>query len=88
MPTKIVSTAERLANAVDLVGAQVIHEDDIAFAQRRREDPLNISDERWSIHRAINDIGRRQAIDAQRCNQRQRLPVAVRNTRNETLATR
>ena len=27
---------ERLANAVDLVGAQVIHEDDIALAQRWR----------------------------------------------------
>jgi hypothetical protein len=38
---------DRMANAVDLVGAQVIHEDDIAFAQRRREDLLNISEERW-----------------------------------------
>src|SRR5665213_374228 len=55
---------DRLANAVDLVGAQVIHEDDIAFAQRGREHLLNISEERWPIHRAVNDIRRRQAIDA------------------------
>jgi len=70
------------------VGAQVILEDDIAFAQRRREDLLNISEERWPIHRAVNDIRGRQAIDAQRGNKRQRLPVAVRHARNETLATR
>ena len=55
---------DRLANAVDLVGAQVIHEDDIAFAQRRRENLLNVSEERWPIHRTVNDTRRRQAIDA------------------------
>jgi hypothetical protein len=40
------------------------------------------------IHRAVNDIRRGQAIDAQRGNQRQRLPVAVRHAGNKTLATR
>src|SRR6266851_9752306 len=55
---------DRLADAVDLVGAQVIHEDDMALAQRRRENLLNISEERWPIHRTVNDIRRRQAIDA------------------------
>src|SRR5664279_1832002 len=39
---------DRLAYAVDLVGAQVIHEDDIAFAQRRHEHLLNIAKKRWS----------------------------------------
>ena len=57
----------------------------IAFAQRRCEDLLNISEERWPIHRAVNDIRRGEAIDAQRGNERQRLPVAVWHARDETL---
>jgi len=52
------------------VSAQVIHEDDIAFVQRRREDLLNIGEERWPIHRAVNGVRRRQANDAQRGNER------------------
>src|SRR6516162_8847999 len=36
---------DRLASAGDLVSAQVVHEDDVALAQGRREDLLDISQE-------------------------------------------
>ena len=79
---------DRLARTFNLVGAQVVHEHGVAFAQRRREDLLDIGEERWPVHRAVDDIGRSEAIDAQGSNERQRLPVAVRDIRDETLAAR
>jgi len=39
---------------------------------------LDIGEERRSIHRAVDDIGCREAIDAQGSDQRQSFPVAVR----------
>jgi len=77
-----------LADAGDLVSAQVVHEDDIAPAQGRREDLLDVSQERRPIHRTVDDIGRREAVDAQRGNKRQRLPVTVRHARDEALTAR
>ena len=70
------------------MGAQVVHEDDVALAQGRRQDLLDISQERRPIHRAVDDIGRREAIDAERGDKRQRLPVAVRHAGDEALAAR
>jgi hypothetical protein len=37
------------------------------------------------IHRTVDDIGRRGAVDAQRGNKRQRLPVTVGHARDEAL---
>ena len=67
---------------------KVVHDDDIAFAQRRRQDLLDIGKERRPIHRPVDDIGRGQPFDAQRGHECQRFPVTVRHARNETLATR
>src|SRR5215475_1930455 len=39
----------RLVGTGDLVSAQVVHEDDVALAQVRRQDMLDISQERRSI---------------------------------------
>src|ERR1019366_1162874 len=77
-----------LAHPVDLVGPQIIREHDVAFCQRWREHLLDIGHERGSIHRTIDDIRCSQAVDAQARNERQRFPVAVRDTRDEALATR
>jgi hypothetical protein len=77
-----------LANPGDLVGAQVVHEDGVALAQGRRQDLLDISQGRRAIHRAVDDIGRREAIDAERGDKRQRLPVAVGHAGDEALTAR
>jgi hypothetical protein len=78
----------RLAHAIDLVGAQIVHEDDIALFQGRRENLLDICNECWPIHRAIDDIGRGHAIEPQGSDERQRLPVAVWHARDQPLAAR
>ena len=79
---------DRLSGAGDLVSAQVVHEDDVALAQGRYQNLFDISQERRPIHRTVDDIGRRKAVDAQRCNKRQRLPVTVWHARNEALTAR
>ena len=70
------------------LGAPSIRENDSFFCQRWREHLLDIGHERGSIHRTIDDIRCSQAVDAQARNERQRFPVAVRDTRDEALATR
>jgi len=49
---------------------------------------LDIGEERRSIHRAVDDIGCREAIDAQGSDQRQSFPVAVRHAGDKALAAR
>ena len=73
---------------VDFVGPQIVHEYDVAFCQRRHEHLLDIGHECGSIHRTIDDIRCGQAADAQRRDERQGFPVAVRYTRDESFATR
>ena len=80
--------AERLGDSDNLVGAQIIHEEDVVLVQCRHENLFDIGKERWPIHGAVDDIGRGQTIDAQGGNQGQRLPVAVRHVRDKALATR
>ena len=70
------------------MSAQVVHEYDVALAQGRYQNLFDISQERRPIHRTVDDIGRRKAVDAQRCNKRQRLPVTVWHARNEALTAR
>jgi hypothetical protein len=70
------------------VGAQVVHEDDIALVECRRQNLLDIGEECRAIHRAIDDIGSRETIGAQAGDERHRLPVAVRHLGDEALATR
>src|SRR5229473_3518257 len=76
------------AHPVDFVGPQIVHEYDVAFCQRRHEHLLDIGHECGSIHRTIDDIRCGQAADAQRRDERQSFPVAVRYTCDESLATR
>jgi hypothetical protein len=45
---------ENVANAGDLVGAQVVHDDDVAGPQRRRQAMAEIGKERRAIHRPID----------------------------------
>jgi hypothetical protein len=70
------------------VGAQIVHEDDIALFQGRRENLLDICNKCWPIHRAIDDIGRGHAIEPQGSDERQRLPVTVWHARDQPLTAR
>jgi len=69
--------------AHNLVGAEVVPEDDVAFVQCWHKHLLDIGEERWAIHRTVDDVGRREAIAA-KCGH-EHLPVAVRHARDQTL---
>ena len=46
------------------VHREVVEDDDVAGAQRRDEDLLDVREERGVVDRAVEDRGRRQAVDA------------------------
>src|SRR3954469_19557453 len=69
-----------------LVGGDVVHHDDVAGCERRRQDLLDILEEDGPRHGAIHDIGRRDASQAQAGDQRRGLPVAMGHRLEQTLA--
>ena len=58
-----------LADALDLVGGKVVHDDDIAAAQRRRQGLLDPGKESFAVDRAVEHAGRADPIVAQRGEQ-------------------
>lgn len=70
------------------MGAQVIHEHDIALAQGRREQLFDLGDESGAIHHAVDHVRCCHAVDAQGCDERQCFPMPVRNLGDEPLADR
>jgi len=79
---------DRFADAGDLVGGQVVEDDDIAWPEGRREDMLDVDAEGIAIHRAIEHPGRGHAGEAQPGNERHRFPVSERHLVAAALAHR
>jgi hypothetical protein len=61
-----------------LVDREVVHDDDIAGAQRRDEDLVDVGEEADVIDRPVKHRGGRHAVEAQRGNDRARGPVTAR----------
>ena len=57
-------------------------------AERRREERLGVGGERLAVHRPVDDHGRGQAFEAQRRDDRRRLPVAMGDGGPAALAPR
>lgn len=69
-----------------LVGRQVVHDHDIAVAQRRAEDLLDVGQEPPPGHRTIQHHWCREAAQAQAGDKGGGLPVAVRDAGAQPLA--
>ena len=69
-----------------LVAAQIVHNDDIAWGERRQQALFDIGQEAEPVQRAIEDAGSGNAVVAQRRHEGQRLPVAVGPGRPQPLA--
>lgn len=65
----------RLADAGDLVGGQVVEHNDIAAPERGREDVADVGSERIAIHRCVEHPWCGQARQAQACDEGHRLPM-------------
>ena len=70
------------------VHGQVVEDHDIAGAQRRDEDLLDVGEKRRIVERAVKDGWRVEAAHAQRRDHRVRLPVAARRVVAEPQAAR
>ena len=66
-----------LADALDVMGAQVVHHDNVAGLERRDEDLVEVGEKTVAVHRPIEQPRRREACDPQRPHERTGLPVMV-----------
>ena len=66
-----------MPNAVDLMSWQIVHNDDIAWAEFRNEAVFHIGPEDVAIGRAVDHEGSDQARCAQSGDESGRLPMAI-----------
>ena len=74
IPEGRVGALDGVANAVDLVRAEVIYDDDVAGLQRRHQDLFDVGQEADAVDRAIEDAWRSQAGDPDRLEKCAGLP--------------
>ena len=68
----------RFPDAGDFVGRQVVHHDDIALAQDRREKMFDIGQETRAIHWPIENARRGDRIATQGADEGRRHPMTMR----------
>lgn len=71
-------TPDRFADSLPLMAAEVIHDHDIAGFEGWQKEALHIGQEADSIDRAVELARRIDAVTAQRGEESQRAPTAVR----------
>lgn len=76
-----------LLNSADLVTAQVVGHNDVAWLEGRAEEVLDISQEDFPVDGAIDDQWRSQALLTQAGDESGRLPVPVRDCRYTALSS-
>jgi len=83
-----VLSLDRIPDAGDLVGGQVVHDDDIAWLQSRRQHLLDPSEKAFSVHRSVEQHWRDEACQRQTTDEGNGLPVTVRDCGAATFAFR
>ena len=71
-----------------LVGAEIVHDDDVTGLQHRHELLLDIGAEALTVDRPIEDARRGEPVAAQRPKEGQRAPVAMRGDAAQPRALR
>jgi hypothetical protein len=70
------------------VGSEIIHDDDVAWSQRRDEDLVNVLAEGLAIDRAIDEPRRLDTIMAKGSEEGHGRPAAMWHLRREALTAR
>ena len=67
---------DRLSDAMDLMGGQIVHDDDVVWPQLGNERLFDIGEKGLAVHRAVEDHGRGDGRRASRsvCADRQVRP--------------
>ena len=77
-----------LTDGCGLVAAQIVHDHDVAGLQGRQQLLLDIGAEAFTVDRAIEDAWRGEPVAAQRTEEGQGSPMAVRGKAAQALAPR
>lgn len=86
IPEPGTGSLDHLPDSRRLMTSEIIHDDDIAGLQHRDELLLDIGAEALAVDRAVEDARRCKPIAAQRAQEGQRAPVAVRSQATQPLA--
>ena len=76
-----------IPNASDLMDPQIVHDDDLAWLERRRQHLLNIGEEQIAVDRPVDDHRGGQAAAAQRADKGRGFPMSVRHGSHQAVAT-
>ena len=80
--------AECCAHGSAFVAAEVVGDDNVAAAQRRREELADPGGEGETVDRPVDDAGRDDAVVPQACEEGERLPMSVRDLGQQRRAAR
>ena len=85
-PQSCAGVADRLADGLSLVAAEVVEDDEVAGPERGDEELLDPGLEAWSVDRAVEDIGCAEPVRAQPGEEGHGAPAAVRCEALEALS--
>ena len=80
--------ADQLAHGFALVTAEIVHDNDIALAKRRRQYPFYIGAKALAVDRPLKQPRRIDPIEAERGQEGRRVPATVRDLGDAALAAR
>ena len=67
------------SDSVALVGAKIVHDDNVAGAERWHQQLLDIGTEALTVDRPVDDAGRRDPVVSECREEGHRAPMAVRD---------
>ena len=76
-----------LSDGIRFVGAEIVHDDDIAWTQCRDQDLLDIDQKALTIDRPLDQPGRLDPVVAERRQKGHGVPVAERGLARQALAS-
>lgn len=71
--------SDRIADPFAFVGAEIIHHDNVAVLECRKQELRHIGQERSGVDRSVEQAGSRDLVMTQRCEKGLCFPVSVRN---------
>ena len=79
--------ADGFASSLASVASEIVENHDISLGQGRGQLRLDVERKEFAVDGTVNDPGCREAIAAERCDERHRLPMAKRHGGHEPLPT-
>ena len=76
-------SADGLADSLALVATEIVHDDDVAWFERRYQNLLDIGEEAPPVDRSVDDARGIDAIDAERGKEGECPPAAMRHLGSE-----